>query len=40
MLRKVKKFNQRIDEKSDSVDPEDMEMVNLMKQEVQDIEDE
>ena len=40
MLRKFKELNQRIDEKSDSVEPEDMEMVNLMKQEVQDIEDE
>ena len=40
MLRKVKVLNRRIDEKSDSVDPEDMEMVNLMKQEVQDLEDE
>ena len=40
MLRKVKELNRRIDEKSDSVDPEDMEMVNLMKQEVQDLEDE
>ena len=40
MLRKVKELNRRIDEKADSVEPEDMEMVNLMKQEVQDIEDE
>ena len=40
MLRKVKELNQRIDEKSDSVEPEDIEMVNLIKQEVQDIEDE
>ena len=40
MLRRTRELNRRSDKKSDSVDPEDMEMVNLMKQEVQDLEDE
>ena len=40
MLRRTKELNRRIDKKSDSVDPEDMEMVNLVKQEVQDLDDE
>ena len=40
MLRRTNELNKKIDEKADSVNPEDMEMVNLMKQEVQDLEDE
>ena len=40
MLRRTNKLNKIIDEKADSVNPEEMEMVNLMKQEVQDLEDE
>lgn len=35
MLRKVRELNRKIDKKADSVNPEDMEMVNLLKQEVQ-----
>ena len=40
MLRTIKELNRKIDEKVDSVKEEDIEMVNLLKQEVQDIEDE
>ena len=40
MLRRSNELNKKIDEKANSVNPEDMEMVNLMKQEVQDLEDE
>ena len=36
----IKELNKRIDEKVDSVKEEDIEMVNSLKQEVQDIEDE
>ena len=40
MLRRTEELNRKIDEKADSIYPEDMEMVNYMKQEVQDLEDE
>ena len=40
MLRRTDELNRKIDEKADSINPEDMEMVNFMKQEVQDLEDE
>ena len=40
MLKRTEELNKKIDEKADSIDPEDMEMVNYMKQEVQNLEDE
>ena len=40
MLRTIKELNRKIDEKVDSVKEEDIEMVDLLKQEVKDIEDE
>ena len=40
MLRRVKALNRKIDNKINSVEDADIEMVNSLKQEVQDIEDE
>ena len=40
LVRRVKDLNNKIDEKADSLEDEDIEMVNLLKQEVQDLEDE
>ena len=40
LLKRTEELNRKIDEKADSIDPEDMEMVNYMKQEVQNLEDE
>ena len=40
MLRRMKDLNNKIDEKANSIEDEDIEMVNLLKQEVQDLEDE
>ena len=40
MLKKTEELNRKIDEMVDSIDPDDIEMVNYMKQEVQNLEDE
>ena len=40
MLRRLKDLNSKIDKKADSIEDEDIEMVNILKQEVQDLEDE
>ena len=40
MLRRLKDLNSKIDEKVNSIEDEDIEMVNLLKQEAQDLEDE
>ena len=40
MLRRLKDLNNKIDEKVNSIEDEDIEMVNLLKQEAQDLEDE
>ena len=39
MLRRIKDLNRNINNKANLVEDEDIEMVNLLKQEVQDIED-
>ena len=40
LLKRTEELNKKIDEKADSIDPEDIEMVNYMKLEVQNLEDE
>ena len=40
MLKKLKDLNSKIDEKADSIKDKDIEIVNVLKQEVQDVEDE
>ena len=35
LLKRTEELNRKIDEKADSIDPEDIEMVNYMKLEVQ-----
>ena len=39
MLKRTEELNRKIDEKADSIDPDDIEVVNYMKQEVQNLED-
>ena len=40
LLKRTEELNKKIDKKADSIDPEDIEMVNYMKLEVQNLEDE
>ena len=40
LLKKTEDLNRKIDEKAESVEPEDIEMVNYWKLEVQNVEDE
>ena len=40
LLKRTEDLNRKFDGKADSIDPEDMEMVNYMKQDVQNLEDE